>query len=280
MVPGWLGPAEDDFVRRFDSGPGHTMPALLLPADTRTPERLLARYYFWVHNQERAQMLTSAPVQTHYRLEAVDVMFSLDATGSVIALVASRAEDMVSTAMNAISSAVSGARITRSAPTPLHLGDADFFLWAMEWILNGTAIAEINPIEAISLRTRDSSAKPSVIWDTVDSLRNSFLNAVASHDTLDQLRFIVRIGSIPAKLTPELYLDGSFVVITSGVHYGPEAHVANEHLRAVEDVAFFLIPTLLQAYSQDAAWHGSRRLAFEAEARSTLIARLSAGISS
>lgn len=277
LLPGWLGPGEDERVHRFSSTPGHSIPVALLGADTRPPERLLARYYHWVHDRARAELLRDSPIQNHYRLEAVDVLLTLD-SGRVLALVSSRSEDVVSTALHALVSAIPMAEIDRLAATPLHLGDPDFFLWAMEWIINGVAIGEVSPTEATSLRARDHASKPSLIMDTVDVQRNVFLNAVASGDTLDQLRFVVRIGSIPAKLTAELYIDGSFVVLTSGSHYGVHAGVANEHLRSVEDVAYFLIPLLRSQYEQDADWRSRRKAEFEAEARRTLIERLSAGL--
>lgn len=278
LLPGWLGPAEDERIHRFASAPGHEIPAAILPADLRTPERLLARYYYWVHDRARAELLSSSPIQNHYRLEAVDVLFTTDSTDRVLALVSSRSEDVVSTAMNAIQSAIPSAEIDRFSSTALHLGDPDFFLWAMEWIINGAAIGEVSPTEATSLRARDRSSKPSLIMDTVDVQRNVFLNAVASGDTLDQLRFVVRISSIPAKITAELYIDGSFVVLTSGSHYGVHAGVTNEHLRSVEDVAYFLIPLLRGQYEGDTDWRSQRKLAFEAESRRVLIERLSAGL--
>lgn len=278
LLAGWLGPAEDERIHRFASAPGHSVPAAVLPADSRTPERLIARYYYWVYDRVRAELLSGSAIQNHYRLEAVDVLLTIDASNQVLALVSSRSEDVVSTTIHALQTAIHSAEIDRFHATSLHLGDPDFFLWAMEWIINGAAIGEVSPTEATSLRARDKSSKPSLIMDTVDAQRNVFLNAVASGDTLDQLRFVVRISSIPAKITAELYIDGSFVILTSGSHYGIHANVTNEHLRSVEDVAYFLIPLLRGQYERDADWRLERKSAFEVEARRTLIERLSAGL--
>lgn len=271
LTPGWLGASNDDRIRQYGIAPGHEIPVQHISADPRTPDRLLARYYFWTHDPARAAILSHRPTHEHFRLDAMDVVITLLETGQILALASSRTPEHLSAVESGLAASLSGAVARFDQPTMLHLGRPDFFLWAIEWIENGPSIGEVSLLEGSSLATLDGFSRGSTIHHTVDSSRPVVLNAIANGETLGPMRLHVRIDSLPAKIAVELHLDGSFVVLTSETHYSIHAGVANKSMRAVEDVAFFLIPLLRSQYESDIDWSDSRRDSYIAKARQRLV---------
>ena len=134
-------------------------------------------------------------------------------------------------------------------------------------------VAAINGLES-----RDNRFRQNVLKDEIDGDRPNFLTAVADAHELGPIRFVLRIPPIPARITLVLWADGSFVLITSGTHYSIKANVANESVRAVQDLAYLFIPRLQTFYVSDTDWTSSRRQRFRVSARSKLEERYSAPV--
>lgn len=281
ITGGWVGlDVVEAPVGQFGvSVPPQSKPAIEA-AQGDYPERLTARFVFWRTDPQRAAMLPNAGTFDARVLEAVDVVISSEATGGFLALVSSRTEYEIDQIRGAIEDALHAtdatAELDPTVRTSLHLGSDDLFLWLLE---RKGRKPEISPTITISSATgldaRDGRSRVNVIRDELDDARPTYLTAVADGNGLGPVRFALRLPAVPARIQLQLWVDGSFSVITSETHYSLKANIDNERLTAVQDLAYTLIPALIKKYKGDAKWLSSRRLAYVNKCRKALAKRYS-----
>lgn len=286
LSPGWavFDPA-DTGIGDFGTSHPYLGTPEIYPASAGHPERLIARYYHWVHDAARDNLLISAglsptPLETH-RLDAVDFVISEDQSfGGYLVLASTRNEQelgpAVDSAITAIQALDPGADLAPTTRSSLHVGGSDFFLWMVERRTTRPIIdASLTLASITGLETRDNRARQNLLRDEIDGDRPNFLTAVADGHDLGPIRFMIRLPPIPAKISLSLWADGSFVLFLSGTHYSMKANVQNEGIQAVYDLAYLYLPRLIDFYTADSDWTNTRRLAYRAGARVKLGTRYS-----
>lgn len=280
LSPGWTVFDETDAgIGAFGAAPRSLSAPLIYPAVGAHPERLIARYYHWVHDAAREAVLTAAglspdPVDTR-RLDAVDFVISEEIADGYLVLASTRSENelnpAVASALAAIRLLDPTADLQSKTRSSLHVGGSDFFLWMVERRTTNPIVDSNLTLASITgLDTLDNRSRQNLLKDEIDGDRPNFLTAVADGHDLGPIRFMIRIPSIPAKISLILWADGSFVLLISGTHYSVKAQIQNEAMQAVYDLAYVHLPRLIAFYAADTDWTSTRRIAFRAGARTKL----------
>ncbi|MBH0129348.1 hypothetical protein [Salinibacterium sp. NK8237] len=287
LSPGWAIFDETDAgIGVIGGSPSNLAHPHIYPQDGAHPERLIARYYHWVHDASREAVLAAAGIsptlfETH-RLEAVDFVFSEEnSSNDYLVLASTRTESElnppIASVLNAMLSIDPSSEFDSITQSAIHVGGSDFFLWMVERrTTNPVVDANLTIASITGIETRDNRARQNLLRDEIDGDRANFLTAVADGHDLGPIRFTIRIPSIPAKISLTLWADGSFTLLLSGTHYAVKAGVQNESLQAVYDLAYVHLPRLIAFYRADTDWTTSRRLAYRTQARLKLEIRYSA----
>lgn len=286
LTPGWaVFDATDAGVGEFGASPASLEKPQIYPAEGKHPERLIARYYHWVHDAVRDNVLTAAGLSPTLldtsRLAAVDFVISKEPTSDgYLVLASTRTEDElnppIESALAAIRALDPDADLKSTTRSSIHVGGSDFFLWVVErQTTNPVVDTNLTVASITGIETRDNRARQNLLKNEIDGDRPNFLTAVADGHDLGPIRFTLRIPPIPAKISLYLWADGSFTLLIGETHYSIKANVSNEAMQAVYDLAYDHLPRLIAFYDADTDWTTSRRLAYREGARAKLETRYS-----
>jgi hypothetical protein len=279
LAPGWGGPVDDTVLGNRNFAAPISNP-VILPATSDHPERLHARYYFFQTNRQLREFYAGLSDQEQHVLNAIDVWISLEpaSTDNYLCLFSSRNSAEVSAGpFPLLRQQVLGADPSAStsiSSSTLSFDVPDVFLWMITRVRDLPALsptATLAKVEAVA--GQDNAHRVTSMNNGVDFDRPGFLVAVAEIERLGPVRTTMRVTVPRARITIDLWYDGSFKVITSKTHYAGEADGAKMRKAAVADLAYVLLPLMKRAYVADTAWFSTRRAAEISAAAEALIRR-------
>lgn len=242
------------------------------------PQRLLARYYFFRKDPALVRAYPDGSEQQHHVVDAVDVLISAipGRVRTFQVLFASGNGAMLTGLIRALRAAVAA---EDERGTVRHDGAAvafnpDLFLWLLVRAREDrqiTASTEISDV--LSATARDSTRRNTLLSDGVDFNRPALLVAVAEIDQLGVARVELRDEELNAKVTADVWASGKFSVIKSETHYPDVVGDAETRLASLQDLAFVLLPRVIDVYHGDTDWDDTRRAREIRAAAASLIER-------
>jgi hypothetical protein len=279
LSSGWGGPtgASPTLLGVRNVAPPISDPTLI-PADDDHPERLHARYYFFRTTSQLREVYEDGTDQEQHVLDAIDVFISRenDSSASYLMLFSSSNSAIVATgpfaSLREQVLAADPSATTSISASDLHLTTPDIFLWLLTRMRQPQldSLTTLAGIDAVS--GQDSSYRVTALTDGVDFDRPAFLVAVAELEHLGPVRVMLKHGATKSRVTFDIWVDGSFRLITSQSHYSMTS-AEDMRLRAVADLAYIRIPLMKNLYGEDDAWRETGRDAEILAAARSLIER-------
>jgi hypothetical protein len=228
------------------------------------PERLAARFYWWVHDpQFESPTDGSAPSLSEFYPDAVDVLVSQEPDGSYLLLWSSVDntvyDDAAESLVKALRAVDPDARLSRSQ-TALSLGKPDVFLWIYDRATDSRVLSASVTITGLAtVSTAESPSQSGLFRGPVDPDRIPFLIAIALELDLGPVTLTVQFMDQKGvnRVVFTLWLDGRFALKTTPTHYRGLVDGDATRLRAVNDTAYRVIP--LFDSSNSMTQHGPRR---------------------
>ncbi|WP_146086907.1 MULTISPECIES: hypothetical protein [unclassified Rathayibacter] len=247
----------------LNAAPPPSVPEIV-PATAQYPERLLARYYYFVENAKAREARPTASAQEISVLQAIDVLISAEGPNKFLVLFSSRtmaelAPKIFKSLRQLFLEADEDALLT-TRTSSLDFDQPDLFLWLARRARDNPSLdgdTELRMIEAMS--GQDHSSRLTVISNGVDFDRPAFLTAVAEVEQLGPAKIAMVDTRLDARLHLELWPNGSFSVITSKTHYRNIVDSRTERLQSVFDLAYTIIPKVVSIYRGDEEWQRSGR---------------------
>jgi hypothetical protein len=248
----------------------------LLDDEGDYPQRLLARYYYFRKDPQLVRAYPDAAEQQHHYLDAVDVLISAlpDRPMAFQVLFASGNGAMLRGLVRALRAAVLSLDETGSVR---HDGASiafspDLFLWLFVRARDDRQITSSTQIsDVLSATARDSTRRNTLLSDGVDFDRPALLVAVAEIEHLGLARVSLRDDELNATVTADVWASGKFSIIKSETHYPDVVGDAETRLASLQDLAFVLLPRMIQVYSDGADGWGDARRATEIRSAATAL---------
>lgn len=276
---GWSGPVAESRIG-YRNEPAPVADPVLIPATDEFPERLHARFYYYISPSYLRNEYPNATDQERSLLQAIDVWVSkVSGTKSTyLALFSTRHVNEAKAgpyeAFDRLIKKVDPEASTTITGGAAAFDEPDVFLWLLKKNRDSPLIhggLRIGRIEKLS--GEDGARRLTALSNGVDFNRPGFLVAVAEADRLGPIRVQLRLLTKQAKVTYDLYSNGSAALYWSGSHY---RHIPDEQearQSAVADLYYHALPDLLEAYEDDDDWDRVGRAAEIKAAADALIAR-------
>lgn len=244
------------------------------------PERLLGRFYFFVERKGLREARPDASDHELHEVAAIDVAISKISENESLLLVSTRnlsdARKYPLKKLLLMLQSIDGNARIETENSPIALPSPDLYLWLMVKARDTQSIdsrTEIRSIEAV--HGQDSAYRVTVLNDVVSFDRPGFLIAVAEGDELGPAKVTLYDSVDNVKICFTLWQSGMFSVITGSTYYPDEVDNATWRLRAVFDLAYHLIPRMIEAHRVDQNWNKVVRPKEIREAAEALVKRYS-----
>lgn len=268
MNPGWSSIYDDTALLNTISPP----PTLGIPVvDAATdlyPERLLARLYFWMADSGvRRALGTTANAQQTHRLRAVDFMFSRVDADTIMVVVSTRnlvEQQTIKPAFEALLRAVDNKALVQMDSSPLDLIDFDIFMWLLYRSAADPQLAASLKLDKIrEITSQDVLFRAANLSQGVDLSRRELL-ALITNDSVHfgPAKIVTQYDETNAYLDFELFKDGGFALNTKGSQYAAVMSRAVIGPKAMQDLAFCVVPLLRSAFNFDKDWTSSNKKDF------------------
>jgi len=249
----------------------------LKPAQRSAPTFGAARLYWWVPSKRRAEDLgIQIRDPAAHELCASDVVITDSSVpGRLDGFITVRDEESLAIIRDALASAVSavdGNSVLELAVGQTRPRDNDFFLWLIWREHHDKALTgrlQLNEIRVVE--SQDAAYRATSLTEGVDTSRFELLTLISMvRAEFGPIKIKVRDGAHPALYDFELGYDGKFAITLGETHYPTPLGREDKGLFAFLDVAFFVIPELLNAYLGDRDWSASNRRQFIDDCREVL----------
>lgn len=247
--------------------PPRTAP-LIIPATDRHPERLHARFYFYESPKYLRDEYPTASEQEQHQLLAIDVLISRVAGTASQFLMLFSASDSNRVKRGPYSSlqtqilAADASAVSQIDSSPLHLITPDIFLWLLTKLRQPQLDQDTTLAKIESVAGEDSGYRVTALTKGVDLDRPAFLTAVAEVDRLGPARLKLINKPMRGRVMFDLYLNGGFRLVTNSTRYRDVQDDGEEkRWRAVNDLAYVLIPLIQRLYKNDSEWSTTGRTA-------------------
>jgi hypothetical protein len=281
LAPGWGGPWDGDGsnLGQWNAPPPVSDP-VILPASGHYPERLHARYYYFESPKWLREMYPNGSERETHTLQAIDVLISRVAGSRSEHLCLFSAHDSAKVAAGAYSSmqtlvvAADSHATTQINSSPIDFADPDVFLWLLTQLRdrpNLTGDTSLVRIDSIS--GQDSGSRLTQLTKGVSFDRPAFLTAIADVDRLGPGRLKIVDKNLKARWVFDLWVDGSFKLVSGLVRYRSGPTEDQKRWMAVQDLAYRIIPLIKAAYVGDREWDSNGRTAEVDRAIAALLER-------
>jgi hypothetical protein len=249
-------------------------------ADSRFPRRIHMRYFYYARSRDLEKHAEADASERDVNiLNAVDLIISQVQADAQYQLLFSTTNTQLLNkgALGSIIeslAAVDKSSAARLQDSPIQFENADLFLWLMVRTRDAPDLGEglvLTRIDAVS--GQDQSDRITALSKGVDFERPSFLVAVAEAERLGPMRVRLKEAELDARFGFDLYTSGAFSPQKANTHYRSPSEDLEEGLRATMDLAFDIIPRLLEAYRGDSTWSEVGRTREIVAAAKALIAR-------
>ena len=261
-TPGWAAMHDEsaELGRNGIVGDGYPV---VEPAYADIPERLSARYYFWLYAPQDDAGQDSEP---NWLLDAVDVQVSATSDSTYLVLLSSNDDTLISpTAGSVTQSLVDLLRdgetdVNLTSGSTLNFQTPDVYLWLAHKfderaeLVSGTFVREVS---AMNAEEDIRLARLSTLRGGIDMQRTTFLNAVAEGSALGPA--VITISALNSdghaeRISARIWGDGSFALMLSKSHFRSLADASAIRLEAVYRFAYRYLPLINAQYTADENW--------------------------
>lgn len=283
LAPGWGGPGVTPSELGMRATPPPVSDPVLLAATSSYPERLHARYYFFVSSPQLRESYGHLSDQEQHVLAAIDVLVSKVAGSkdTYLCVFSSRnSADLGRGAYKSFQTQVVGADTsaqTALSDSHLNFEHADVFFWMLTRTRDTPDLdvsTKFARVEAVA--GQDNARRLTSLSKGVDFDRPAFLVAVADNEQLGPIRVKIQDKTLKARFTIDLWTDGSFKLVTSKSGYRSRPNDEAMRASAVNDLIYTLLPKIRDSYRGDKAWSSTKRDQEVAAAIKSLVHRYQA----
>lgn len=281
LTAGWGGPWDGDGsnLGMWNAAPPVSDPTIL-PADDLLPERLHARYYYFESPKWLRDSRPDGTELEQHTLQAIDVLVSRVPGSATKFLCLFSTHDSAKVGAGAYKSMQAqllgddARSMMQISSSDINLEEPDIFLWLLTRLRDAPVLASSITLARIdSISGQDSGSRLTELTKGVSFDRPAFLTAVADVDRLGPARIKIIDSHLKARWVFDLWVDGSFKLVTGLVRYRSGPTEDEKRWLAVHHLAYRVIPALKKAYIGDEEWDDSGRSKEVERAVQALISR-------
>lgn len=260
-TPGWAAMHDETTqLGQFGTvGVGHVV---IEPGYDDIPERLSARYFYWVYNPQDD---SGQDDERNWRLDAVDVQISANA-GNYLVLLSTADETLILPTSGSVTRSLVGLLqegdedLSLTSGSSLNFQTTDVYLWLAHQLDKKTELVDgtfVKEVAAINAEEDKVLSRGATLRGRVDMQRTTFLNAIAEGSALGPA--VVTISALNAdghteRVSARIWEDGWFTLMLSRSNFRNLADADAIRLEAVYRFAYRYVPLINKLYKLDEDW--------------------------